>query len=85
MLGRCLLFVRRERLLKNLLSTARLFRPLTTKQRQDLVRRFTNHEVEAGASILRPGEPVKGLFVVLSGEVEVSREDWHERCRIGAR
>ncbi len=63
----------RDRLLKNLLATSPLFRPFTPEQRIDLVRRFTGHEVAEGDEIIREGEPGTGLYVVLSGQVEVQK------------
>jgi CRP-like cAMP-binding protein len=65
----------RERLLNNLLATSPIFAPLDRAQRLDLVRRFSAHDVPAGVSILREGEPGRGLFIVLSGEVDVSKID----------
>jgi CRP-like cAMP-binding protein len=65
----------RERLLHNLLATCPLFRPLDKKQRLDLVRRFTAHDVAAGVQIIREGEPGRGLFILLAGEVDVSKID----------
>jgi CRP-like cAMP-binding protein len=61
----------RDRLLKNLLSTSALFKPFTPQQRIDLVRRFTGHEVDEGADIIREGDPGQGLYLLLSGGVEV--------------
>ncbi len=61
----------RERLLTNLLGTAPLFRPLDRTQRLDLARRFKALDVAAGTAIIRDGDPGKGLYVVLSGGVEV--------------
>ena len=52
-----------------------MFRPLDKKQRLDLVRRFTAHDVAAGVQIIREGEPGRGLFVLLAGEVDVSKVD----------
>ncbi|HEX3694893.1 MAG TPA: cyclic nucleotide-binding domain-containing protein [Polyangia bacterium] len=63
----------RERLLKNLLATSPLFRPFTRQQKMDLIRRFDGHEVATGTEIIREGEVGLGLFVVLAGEVEVSK------------
>ncbi|HET6147172.1 MAG TPA: cyclic nucleotide-binding domain-containing protein [Polyangia bacterium] len=63
----------RERLLKNLLATSPLFRPFNRQQQMDLVRRFDGHEVDAGTEIIREGGPGLGLFVVLAGEVEVTK------------
>ena len=65
----------RERLLNNLLSTSPLFRPLDRKQRLDLVRRFTAHDVAPGVQIITEGQPGRGLFVLLSGEVDVTKID----------
>ncbi|MEM9068351.1 MAG: cyclic nucleotide-binding domain-containing protein [Myxococcota bacterium] len=69
----------RERLLSNLLATAPLFRPLDRKQRLDLVRRFTAHDVAAGTHVIREGEAGRGLFVLLSGEVDVWKRDEDEK------
>jgi CRP-like cAMP-binding protein len=63
----------RERLLKNLLATSPLFRPFNHQQQMDLIRRFDGHEIAAGTVIIREGDAGQGLFVVLSGEVEVSK------------
>ncbi len=69
----------RERLLANLLSTAALFRPLDRKQRLDLMRRFSAHDVPAGARIIEEGQPGAGLYVVLNGEMDVSKVDGEEK------
>ena len=61
----------RERLLKNLLATSPLFRPFSPQQRVDLARRFTGHDVAPGTDLIREGDAGRGLYVVLSGEVEV--------------
>ncbi len=60
-----------ERLLKNLLATSPLFRPFSQQQRVDLARRFTGHDVAPGTELIREGDPGRGLYVVLAGEVEV--------------
>jgi CRP-like cAMP-binding protein len=61
----------RERLLKNLLATSPLFRAFSPPQRVDLARRFSGHDVAPGTVIIREGDPGRGLYVVLAGEVEV--------------
>jgi CRP-like cAMP-binding protein len=61
----------RERLLKNLLATSPLFRPFSPQQRLDLARRFSGHDVAPGTDLIREGDPGRGLYIVLSGEVEV--------------
>lgn len=69
----------RERLLNNLLATAPLFRPLDRKQRFDLIRRFTAHDVAAGVLIVEEGSQGRGLFMLLAGEVDVSKRDAHSK------
>ena len=61
----------RERLIKNLLQTSPLFVPFTKSQQGELLRRFEGHEIDAGVDIIREGERGQGLFLILSGEVDV--------------
>ncbi len=63
----------RERLLANLMATSPLFRPFNRMQQRDLLRRFTSHDVAPGTVVIRQDEEGRGLFVVLSGELEVAR------------
>jgi cAMP-dependent protein kinase regulator len=63
----------RERLLGNLMATAPLFKPFSRMQQRDLLRRFTSHDVAPGTVVINEGEEGRGLFVVLSGELDVSR------------
>jgi CRP-like cAMP-binding protein len=63
----------RERLLANLMATSPLFRPFSRTQQRDLLRRFTSHDVAPGTVIINEGEEGRGLFVVLTGELEVAR------------
>lgn len=62
-----------ERLLRNLMATNRLFRPFDRSQQRDLLRRFTSHEAMPGTEIIREGSDGTGLFVVLTGELAVSK------------
>jgi len=62
----------RDRLLQNLLATSALFRPFDRQQQRDLLRRFTSHDVAPGTPIIHAGEEGRGLFVVLTGECDVS-------------
>ena len=61
----------RERLIKNLLQTSPLFVPFTKSQQGELLRKFEGHELEAGVDIVHEGERGQGLFLILSGEVDV--------------
>ena len=63
----------RERLLGNLMATAPLFKPFNRMQQRDLLRRFTSHDVAPGTVVINENEAGSGLFVVLSGELDVSR------------
>ena len=69
----------RERLLNNLLATAPLFKPLDRKQRLDLVRRFTAHDVAGATDLIHEGQKGRGLFVLLAGEVDVWKRDGDEK------
>ena len=63
----------RERLLGNLMATSPLFKPFNRMQQRDLLRRFTSHDVASGTVVINEGEEGRGLFVVLAGELDVSR------------
>jgi CRP-like cAMP-binding protein len=63
----------RQRLLANVMNGSALFRPFTKQERRQLIELFRASEVPAGAVILRAGELSEGLYVVLSGQVEVRK------------
>jgi CRP-like cAMP-binding protein len=65
----------RERLIRNLLQTSPLFTPFTPAQQTDLLRRFEGHDVAPGTVVIQQGEPGVGLFVVLTGDLEVVTSD----------
>lgn len=69
----------RDRLLQNLLATHPLFKPFDRTQRTQLASRFSAHDAPAGTPIIREGDEGRGLFLLLSGEVEVSRDDHGQR------
>ncbi|NMO22458.1 cyclic nucleotide-binding domain-containing protein [Pyxidicoccus fallax] len=64
----------RQRMLTNVMNTSALFRPFNRKDRRTLVERFRARDVERDAVIIRDGGETDGLYVVLSGEVEVSKD-----------
>ncbi len=64
-----------ERLVSNLVTTAPIFRPLDRTQRMSLVKRFSAYDAEPGTALIRQGTAGQGLFVVLRGEVAVSRNE----------
>jgi CRP-like cAMP-binding protein len=63
----------RQRLLANVLATSPLFKPFDKKERNALVERFKSRDVQAGESVLEEGKLSDGLFVVMSGELEVRK------------
>ncbi|MCX5744559.1 MAG: cyclic nucleotide-binding domain-containing protein [Proteobacteria bacterium] len=63
----------RERLLGNLMAVSPLFKPFNRMQQRDLLRRFTSHDVAPHTIVINEGEEGRGLFVVLTGELDVSR------------
>jgi CRP-like cAMP-binding protein len=63
----------RERLVGNLMARSPLFKSFNRMQQRDLLRRFTSHDVAPGTVVIHEGEAGRGLFVVLSGELDVSR------------
>jgi cAMP-dependent protein kinase regulator len=66
----------RERLLRNLLATSELFKPLDPPRREALVDLFTSQVFPPGEIVLHEGEDAEGgLYVVLSGEVRVSKQE----------
>jgi CRP-like cAMP-binding protein len=64
----------RERLIKNLLATSPLFTPFTREQQKQLLQRFEGTEVDAGMIVIRQGEIGQGLYIVLTGQLEVVAE-----------
>src|SRR6185436_17119198 len=55
------------------MATSPLFKPFTRMQQRDLLRRFTSHDVAPGTVVISEGEEGRGLFVVLAGELDVTR------------
>jgi CRP-like cAMP-binding protein len=69
----------RDRLVQNILATNPLFRPFDRAQRLELLRRFSAHEVTPGTVIVREGMEGKGLYLILTGEVDVTKVDGKEK------
>ena len=63
----------RQRLLENALVTSPFFRPFGRADRLALARRFRTRGYEPGATLVAEGAPSPALFVVLSGELDVTR------------
>ncbi|MEQ9501621.1 MAG: cyclic nucleotide-binding domain-containing protein [Deltaproteobacteria bacterium] len=65
----------RRRLLMNVMATSKIFAPFEDKQRFEVLRQFKSRVVEAGTTIIEEGQDAHALYVVLEGEVEVSKID----------
>jgi CRP-like cAMP-binding protein len=63
----------RQRLLSDVVNTSAIFQPFGRKDRRELVERFRAREVRRGDTIIHEGHQVDGLYVVLSGEVAISK------------
>jgi len=64
----------RQRLLSNLMNTSRIFRPLDANQRKSLIEKFKSREVPSNEKLLEEGGVGDGLYLLLSGKVEVSKK-----------
>jgi len=76
----------RERLIRNLLATSPLFTPFSKDQQAELLRRFEGLEIDPEVAVIEQDRPGAGLYVVLSGELEVSARppDGSAPVRLGA-
>jgi CRP-like cAMP-binding protein len=61
----------RQRMLSNLMNTAAIFAPFNKSDRRDLVQKFRARDVKKGDVVVKQGQSSDGLYVILSGEVEV--------------
>ncbi len=66
----------RQRLLTNVMSSSALFAPFSRNERRQLVERFRARDVQKGHVLIKEGQRSDGMYIVLSGEIEV---------RLGAR
>ncbi|MBN1962213.1 MAG: cyclic nucleotide-binding domain-containing protein [Deltaproteobacteria bacterium] len=62
----------RKRLLSNLLRTSALFAHFNDETRYSLLDRFSRIGFNPGTKIINQGTPGQGLYVIATGEVEVS-------------
>src|SRR5207237_8160938 len=65
----------RRRLIMNLMATSKIFLPFDDAQRLQILRAFVSRLVEPGAVIIEEGKEPSGLYILLEGEVEVSKID----------
>jgi len=65
----------RERMVEHLVRTSPLFTGFQTAERRALSKRFEFIQLEQGAQLIRQGTRSPGLFVMLSGAVDVVRNE----------
>lgn len=63
----------RQRLLADVMATSALFRPFDRPERKRLVELFKVREVQAGETIIQESGSADGLYLVMSGELEVQK------------
>lgn len=65
----------KKRLLMNVMATSKIFQPFSDQQRFALLREFTSRVFKEGVPVIQEDSEGQGLYVVLEGEVEVSKAD----------
>lgn len=69
----------RRRMLSNLLQLSPILRRLDGQQRATILRQFEIQLFPRGAVLIREGDQPTGLYLLVSGEVEVSHDEKGER------
>jgi cAMP-dependent protein kinase regulator len=72
----------RERLLRTLMATSPLFRPLDAARREGLIGLFQTLLFDPGQVVVSEGQPSEELYVVLMGTVQVTRSDGAEELTL---
>lgn len=65
----------RRRLIMNLMATSKIFTPFDDAERLEILRSFVSRVVDSGSTIITEGTEPAGLYLLLEGEVEVSKLD----------
>lgn len=65
----------RRRLLMNLMATSRLFTPFDDGERLQILKQFQSKVVPKGTVIIEDGAEPDAMYLILEGEVEVSKVD----------
>ena len=60
-----------ERILDNFFALSPLFSSLTSKEREEVLKRFLLRKVPEGTILFKGGDPPTSLYMVRSGEVEI--------------
>lgn len=65
----------RRRLIMNLMATSKIFHPFDDAERLEILRAFQSRVVEGGTTIIQEEKESAGMYLLLEGEVEVSKID----------
>jgi CRP-like cAMP-binding protein len=65
----------RRRLIMNLMATSKIFHPFDDAERLEVLRAFVSRVVDGGTTIIQEGAEAAGMYLLLEGEVEVSKID----------
>ncbi|MEM6734002.1 MAG: cyclic nucleotide-binding domain-containing protein, partial [Myxococcota bacterium] len=71
-----------ERFLNNLTATSAIFKPFPRTVRNEIVKRFQDFPVDPGDELIGEGEEGQGLFLVLKGQVRVTKKDGGEDIQL---
>ncbi len=63
-----------DRFLANLTATSAIFKPFPRTMRLEIIKKFQDFPVDPGDDLIEEGEEGQGLFLVLKGQVEVTKK-----------
>jgi cAMP-dependent protein kinase regulator len=72
----------RQRFINHLLLTSPIFAPFSVAERQAIIDRFTSIGIPTAEVIVRKGSICPGLYMILNGEVEVSKLDGSDNVQV---
>jgi CRP-like cAMP-binding protein len=64
-----------QRMLANVAATSAIFKPVPRNIRSEIIARFEEQTVQPGATLINEGEEGKGLFLLIKGQVDVTKKD----------
>jgi CRP-like cAMP-binding protein len=65
----------RKRMLRNVLASSPVFKPFKTQERFEILKKFSSRIVAPGTEIIKEGAEGKALYLVASGEVQITKAD----------
>jgi CRP-like cAMP-binding protein len=64
-----------ERFLQNFTATSAVFKPFPKTIRTEIIKKFKDFPVDPGDELIAEGEAGQGIFLILKGQIEVSKKD----------